>query len=66
MTTNTFIISKGIPSSIEYKMEGAINITLSEYGGPGQFVAGSFTGNFRERYTNAVVPGTCSFRIRRY
>ena len=66
MSTNTFIISKGIPSTIEYKMEGAININITEYGGPGQFVAGSFTGNFRERYTNAVVSGTCSFRIRRY
>lgn len=66
MSTNTFILSKAIPSTIEYKMEGAINITITEYGGPGEYVAGSFTGNFRERYSNAVVSGTCSFRIRRF
>jgi hypothetical protein len=66
MSTGTFILSKGIPSSTEYNMEGSISITINEYGSSGQYVAGTFTGNMKERYTNAVVSGTGSFRIRRY
>ena len=64
MSNGSFIVSKGL--SLEYTMEGTINITITEYGNSGEFVTGSFTGNMRERYTNAVVSGTCSFRIRRF
>ena len=65
MSTGSFIVSKGVPSTIQYNMEGAISITITEYGNFGQYVSGSFSGNFRNFFTNAVVPGTGSFRIRR-
>jgi hypothetical protein len=65
--------SLNIPNSIvtkanlfEYKIDGATNVVLTEYGGSGEFIAGSFSANFRERTSNALVAGTCSFRVRRF
>ena len=65
MVANTVIVTRGIPSSVEYAMDGAITVTVTEYGAVGGFIAGSFNGNFKERTTNAVVAGSCSFRVKR-
>ena len=61
INTGTFIVTRSF--NLDYNMEGTLSVTISEYG---EYVAGTFSGNFREFYTNAVVTGTCSFRIRRY
>jgi hypothetical protein len=60
----TFIVTRSF--NLDYNMEGTLSVMISEYGNPGEYVAGTFSGNFREFYTNAVTTGTCSFRIRRY
>lgn len=60
---NSFIVTKGI--SLDYTLTAPATVTITEYGTAGQYIAGSFSGNMKERYTNAVVPGTCSFRVRR-
>lgn len=49
-----------------YTQEGTISVSISEYGITGQFIAGNFSGNVKDNMTNAVVPVTGNFRIKRY
>jgi hypothetical protein len=66
--SNTFIVTKGIypaAGSREYNLDAATTITITEFGNTGQYIAGSFSGTMRERYTNVLVTGTCNFRVRR-
>lgn len=42
-----------------------INVSITEYGAVGQFVAGNFTGTVKDIQTNADHTINCSFRIRR-
>ena len=64
MNTSNFIVTKGF--NLQYNIEGTMSVTISEYGNSGEFIAGTFSGNFREFYTNAVVTGTCNFRVKRF
>lgn len=64
INTGSLIVTKSF--NLDYNMEGTLSVTISEYGNPGEYVAGTFSGNFREFYTNALRTGTCSFRIKRY
>jgi hypothetical protein len=62
---NSLILFRGIPSRIEYLIDNPINITITEYGGPGEYIAGNFTATMRERFKNVMVSATCNFRVRR-
>ncbi len=64
VSNNSFIVTKGF--NLEYNLTAPATVTITEYGGPGQYITGSFSGNMKERYTNAIVPGTCNFRVRRF
>jgi len=61
INTGTFIVTRSF--NLDYNMEGTLSVTISEYG---EYVAGTFSGNFREFYTNTLTTGTCNFRIRKY
>jgi len=68
LSNNTFIVTKGIypaAGSREYNLDVATTITITEFGNTGQYIAGSFSGTMRERYTNVLVAGSCTFRVRR-
>jgi hypothetical protein len=43
-----------------------ITVTLTEFGGSGQYIAGNFAGNIRDSTHHTNVPITCNFRVRRY
>ena len=65
---STFIVTKGNqapPLSWQYNLTATTTVTITEFGGPGQYIAGSFTGTMRESTTNVTVTGTCNFRVRR-
>jgi len=64
---SSFILTKGIwpGSNFEYNDDPVINITITEFGNTGEFIAGSFTGTLRNHWTSAVVTGSCDFRIKR-
>jgi hypothetical protein len=67
-SANTFIVTKGIYPALgsrQYNLQSSVTITITEFGSTGQFIAGSFSGTMREFYTNAIVTGTCNFRVRR-
>jgi len=59
----SFIVSKGF--HVEYAASGPITVTITEFGSTGQYISGSFSGTMRERYTAAIVSGSCNFRVRR-
>ena len=66
--SSTFIVTKGNqapPLSWQYNLTASTTVTITEFGGPGQYIAGSFTGTMRESTTNVTVTGTCNFRVRR-
>jgi hypothetical protein len=65
-STNFILLFRGSPSNLEYLIDDPMTITITEYGNPGEFVAGTFTGTMRERFTNNFVSGTCSFRVKRF
>ena len=68
LPSNSFIVTKGTqapPSSWQYNLTASTTVTITEFGGPGQYIAGSFTGTMRESTTNVTVTGTCNFRVRR-
>ena len=68
LNPGTFIVTKGISPAVgswQYNDAGPIVITITEFGNTGQYIAGSFNGSMREFFTNMVVTGTCSFRVRR-
>jgi hypothetical protein len=68
ISSNTFIVTKGNqapPLSWQYNLSASTTVTITEFGGPGQYIAGSFTGTMRESTTNVTVTGTCNFRVRR-
>lgn len=52
---------------IEYELMANTTITITEFGGQGQYIAGNFSGNFRNKNINGapVLTGNCSFRVRR-
>lgn len=55
-----------VPIYDSLSMNTPISVYISEYGQPGQFVAGSFTGTFTgQPPTNTPYNATCNFRIRR-
>jgi hypothetical protein len=60
---SSFIVTKGF--HLQYNATGPMALTVTDYGGTGQFIAGSFSGTMREFYTNATVSGSCSFRVKR-
>lgn len=64
LNNNSFIVTKGF--NLEYGLTAPATVTITEYGTPGQYISGSFSGNMKERYTNVVVSGTCNFRVRRF
>lgn len=49
----------------QYNMTGTITTTVTEYGTPGQYIAGSFTGNVKDSSTAAIYPITCTYRVKR-
>lgn len=51
--------------SSQYTSNGSINTSITEYGSPGQFIAGSFSGNVKDTITQAILPVQCSFRVKR-
>jgi hypothetical protein len=66
--SNSFLVTKGVypaAGSWEYLLVSSTTVTITEYGGPGQYISGSFTGLMREGYTNVTATGTCTFRLRR-
>jgi hypothetical protein len=66
--SNQFIVTKGIypaSGSKQYNLVNPVTLTITEYGSTGQYIAGSFSGSMKEFYTNAIVNGSCSFRVRR-
>ena len=68
LPSNSFIVTKGTqapPLSWQYNLTAPTTVTITEFGGPGQYIAGSFTGTMRESTTNVTATGTCSFRVRR-
>jgi len=42
-----------------------VNISITEYGAVGQYMAGNFSGNFTQPPSNTSYAITCSFRIKR-
>jgi len=49
------------------KLDGtSIPVSLTEFGGSGQYIAGNFSGNIRDSTNHTNVPITCNFRVRRY
>jgi hypothetical protein len=68
LPANSFIVTKGTqapPLSWQYNLTASTTVTITEFGGPGQYIAGSFTGTMRESTTNVTATGTCNFRVRR-
>ena len=68
LPSNSFIVTKGTqapPLSWQYNLTASTTVTITEFGGPGQYIAGSFTAPMRESTTNVTVTGTCNFRVRR-
>ncbi len=43
-----------------------INLTFTEFGGSGQYLAGTFSGTLRDSINRTNVPVTSNFRVRRY
>jgi hypothetical protein len=64
--SSSLIVTKGFTH--QYNLKGAPNVTITEYGSAGQFVAGSFSGTFYDAFINIGIffPGTCTFRVRRF
>lgn len=68
--TGTFPLSfvmaniPGIADSLRLDVSSPINVTVTEFGSVGGFIAGNFSGNL---YTTGTVahPVVCSFRVRR-
>jgi hypothetical protein len=55
-------------NNASYSKNSAMNVTITEFGTLGSgYVAGNFTGSLKQDSTNtpAVIPITCSFRIKR-
>ena len=64
LNTGTFMVMKGF--NLQYNDNAPITITITEFGGFGQYIAGSFSGSMREFYTSAIITGTYNFRVRRW
>jgi hypothetical protein len=69
LPANSFYVQKGVTPAAgtwEYSLvSSSITVTITEFGGPGQYIAGSFTGLMRDRATSVTTNGTCNFRVRR-
>jgi len=68
LPASSFYVQKGITPAAgtwEYALVSSVTVTITEYGGPGQYIAGSFTGLMRDWATSATTNGTCNFRVRR-
>ena len=69
LPASTFYVQKGVtpsPGSWEYSLvSSSVTVTITEFGGPGQYIAGSFTGLMRDWATSVTTNGTCNFRVRR-
>ncbi len=66
--SSSFYVQKGItpaPGTWEYALVSSVTVTITEFGGPGQYIAGSFTGLMKDRATQITTNGTCNFRVRR-
>jgi hypothetical protein len=48
-----------------YTMSGSITTSITEYGNPGQYIAGSFSGNVKDSMGTTIYPITCNFRVKR-
>ena len=69
LPANTFYVQKGITPSAgswEYMLVSSVMVTITEYGGIGQYITGSFSGLMRDHVTQATANGTCTFRLRRW
>ena len=59
------IFSRSKPTRLVYKTETLpINITITEHGQVGEYMAGSFTTTMKETVSNKVVPVSCNFRVK--
>jgi hypothetical protein len=67
LSPSTFIVTKGIwpQSNIQYNDGGTITITITEFGNTGEYIAGTFTGPLKAWSNNAIVTGSCEFRVKR-
>jgi len=68
LPASSFYVQKGItpaPGTWEYTLVSSVTVTITEFGGPGQYIAGSFTGLMRDWATQVTANGTCNFRVRR-
>jgi hypothetical protein len=54
-------------SSVDAMQNGPLNVTISEFGNPGQYVTGSFSGNLKDSIAggSATIPFNANFRIKR-
>ena len=43
-----------------------LNVSITEFGPAGQFIAGNFSGNIRDSTYHTTVPVNCNFRVRRF
>jgi hypothetical protein len=50
---------------ILYSKTAPLNIIITEYGNVNEFIAGSFSGGFKENRTGIIDTGTFNFRIKR-
>jgi len=62
-TQNLISISTGAPNMVI--SNPPVNISITEYGPIGQYMAGNFSGNFTQPPSNTPYAITCSFRIKR-
>ena len=69
LPASSFYVQKGItpaPGTWEYALvSSSVTVTITEFGAPGQYIAGSFTGLMRDWATSVTTNGTCTFRVRR-
>ncbi|MFT3683098.1 MAG: hypothetical protein QM791_22755 [Ferruginibacter sp.] len=62
----TSFLSSAFPDSSNVTVETPINVTITEYGAVGEFIAGNFTGTLTgPAPANTPYNVTCSFRVRR-
>ena len=62
-TQNLISISTGGPNMII--SNPPVNVSITEYGAIGQYMAGNFSGNFTQPPSNTAYAITCDFRIKR-
>lgn len=62
---NYMIIFKGNPTRKVFQFVNPFTVHITEFGGPGGFIAGNFATILKEEKSNTIVSTTCNFRVRR-